>query len=201
MEGKELALIFQKTSTRTRVSFEVGIHQLGGHSIYLDWRTTNFTLGDLEDEIRCISEYVDVVMARVYSHEDVIKMAAAAPIPVINGLSDSFHPCQALADLFTMEECYGNMKEKKIVFVGDGSNNVAASLINICAKLELNLHVLCPKAYGPHGETIEWLKKIKAQKYIKITDDFEEALKGADVLYTDTFVSMGRRIQRTIGNF
>jgi ornithine carbamoyltransferase len=192
LKGKELALLFQKTSTRTRVSFEVGIHQMGGHSIYLDWRTTNFTLGDMEDEIRCISRYVDVIMARVYEHKEVVAMANAASIPLINGLSGQYHPCQALADLFTMEERLGDIKKIKAVFIGDGDNNVSHSFIVICAKLGVNLTVVAPKEFSVCADIRQWLTENSFDEYIKITDNIEEGIKGADVLYTDTFVSMGQ---------
>jgi len=197
LEGKELALLFQKTSTRTRVSFEVGMHQLGGNSIYLDWRTTNFTLGDLSDEIRCISEYVDIVMARVYEHSDVSTMANSSIVPLINGLSDSYHPCQALADLYTVEEMFPNKDDIHIAFVGDGSNNVATSLINICAKLHVKLTIVSPKEYSPDEETLSWLEEEDGDEFVKITDNPQEGVKGADVLYTDTFVSMGQEEEST----
>jgi ornithine carbamoyltransferase len=191
MKGKELALIFQKTSTRTRASFEAGIHQMGGNAMYLDWRTTNFTLGDLEDEVRCLSRFCDIIMARVYDHQDVIKMAKGATVSVINGLSDLCHPCQALADLFTIEEKLGNLKGKKLVFVGDGSNNVAHSLIGICVILGMELTIASPPEYSPCEEISQWVKS-KNASWIHFSHDAKSAVVGADVLYTDTFVSMGQ---------
>ena len=198
LEGKQLALLFQKTSTRTRVSFEVGINQLGGNSLYLDWRTTNFTLGDLSDEIKCMSEYVDMIMARVYEHSDVELMARAASVPVINGLSDTVHPCQALADMYTIEEYLGNLKESdgKVVFIGDGGNNVSLSLITICVKLDVPITVIAPSEFCPNEEFMAWLKENHYDSKVQISNDVYD-VKGAKVIYTDTFVSMGQEDEST----
>lgn len=192
LEGKDLALLFQKTSTRTRVSFEVAMHQLGGHSIYLDWRTTNFTLGDLTDEVRCLSRYASVIMARVYGHTDIETMAKASDVPVINGLSDLFHPCQALADLFTIQEQYPDLEKIKVVFIGDGSNNVANSLLIICAIMGVKITVVCPPEYRPNDDLVLWVGEMGLSNLVEITSDIENGVKDADVLYTDTFVSMGQ---------
>ncbi|NMC06760.1 MAG: ornithine carbamoyltransferase [Candidatus Lokiarchaeota archaeon] len=192
LEGKELAMLFQKTSTRTRVSFEVAMHQLGGQALFLDWRTTNFTLGGLDDEIKSIARYVDVIMARVFKHEDVEAMARVSRVPVINGLSDTAHPCQALADMLTVEEHYLDMKAIKVVFIGDGTDNVCLSLVDICALLGVRLTVVCPPAYSPPAAKMAALEKAKLARSITVTADIDAGVKGADVLYTDTFVSMGQ---------
>ena len=165
LKGKNLALLFQKTSTRTRVSFEVGMNQLGGNSLYLDWQTTNFTLGTLEDEIRCMSGYVDAVMARVYDHSDIVSMIKGSTVPIINGLSDLFHPCQALADIQTIRELFPKNEPIKMVFIGDGANNVSNSTIVICAILGINLTVIASKEFLPVPMIQDW---IKAENYEKI---------------------------------
>lgn len=198
MKGKQLAMLFQKTSTRTRVSFEVAMDKLGGHAIYLDWRTTNFTLGALDDEIECLSRYVHVIMARVYDQADLETMAKAATVPVINGLSDDFHPCQALADILTIEEKLGTLKGIKLGFIGDGSNNVCNSLIIICAKLGISLTVIAPKEYSPKQHMVDWLKNEKLEQFVTITSDIKSGLNGLDILYTDTFVSMGQEEETKI---
>ena len=193
---KDLALIFQKTSTRTRVSFEAAMHQLGGNAIYLDWRTTNFTLGTIGDEIKSLERYVNGIMARVYAHSDIAIMADAASIPVINGLSDLAHPCQALADILTMEEKIPNIEDATIVFIGDGSNNVAYSLIVGCAILGYNIRVVCPEKFAPSTTLIEWVSRIGKKTQFEITSKIKKGVKDADVIYTDTFVSMGQESEK-----
>nr|MDO8114640.1 ornithine carbamoyltransferase [Candidatus Sigynarchaeota archaeon] len=192
LEGKELAMLFQKTSTRTRVSFEVAMHQLGGQAIFLDWRSTNFTLGGIEDEIRSLDRYVSAIMARVFKHADVEAMARAARVPVINGLSDAAHPCQALADLLTIEEKFPDTRKIKLVFTGDGTDNVCVSLIEACALLGVQLTVVAPKEFIPPSSVMEWLAKNNLGRKISVTQDIAAGVKDADVIYTDTFVSMGQ---------
>ena len=195
LRGMQLAMLFQKTSTRTRVSFEVGINQLGGQSLYLDWRTTNFTLGAIKDEIHCMSRYVDLIMARVYEHTELLEMASAATVPLINGLSDLYHPCQAVADIMTVDENLDLKTKPKIVFVGDGGNNVSISLIVICAILGLPITIIAPPEYQPNSDLIKWLKEEKLDKFLKVTDDINAGIVGAEVIYTDTFVSMGQEAE------
>ena len=192
LRNKKMALIFQKTSTRTRLSFEVGMLELGGHPIYIDWRTTNFILGALEDEMRCVGRYVDIIMARVYSHKDLIKMISATETPIINGLSDLYHPCQALADFQTMFENLGRRTDFKLTFVGDGNNNVTHSLMLMSAKLGNECWVACPKEYQPAPEVMEIIQNLEFSDKIHVTSDLEAAMKDADVVYADTFVSMGK---------
>jgi len=189
---KTLAMIFQKTSTRTRVSFESAMTQLGGHAQYLDWRTTNFTLGDLKDEIKCLSRYVDIIMARVYKHRDIVAMAKASSVPVINGLCDLEHPCQILGDLMTLKEKFSNFYKVKVAFVGDG-NNVCNSLIIGCAKLGIQINVATLKKYQPAKFAVEIGKKLKK---LNLTDNPSKAVKGVDVVYTDTWVSMGEENEK-----
>lgn len=188
LANKTLAMLFQKTSTRTRISFESAMTQLGGHAQYLDWRTTNLTLGSLKDEIKCISRYVDVIMARVYKHEDILAMAEASSVPVINGLCDKYHPCQVMADLLTVYEKFGKLKGLKLAYVGDG-NNVCNTLLIGCSKTGMEISVATPKGYEPLKEVVDYAKK---QGKIFLFNDYAQAVKGADVVYTDTWTSMGQ---------
>ena len=188
LKHKTLAMLFAKTSTRTRTSFEAGMTQLGGHAIFLDWRATNLTKGRLEEEIRCIDRYVDIIMARVYKHEEIQAIAQAAEKPVINALCNLFHPCQALADLMTVKEHKGRTAGLKIAYVGDG-NNVCNSLMVCGAKLHAKISIGTPKGYEPLERAVK-----EARKYseVNLYNSAEEAVKDADVVYTDTWVSMGQ---------
>lgn len=188
LKNKVLAMLFQKTSTRTRISFEVAMYQLGGYAIYLDWRQTNLSLGGLKDEIKCISRYCDIIMARVYAQKDLEIIADAADIPVINGLSDTHHPCQILSDLMTIKEKLGSFNNIKIAYVGDG-NNVCNSLILGCAKLGINISVATPKGYEPDKDIISGGKKAGV---LQLINEPKIAVDKADVVYTDTWVSMGQ---------
>lgn len=191
MNNKTLAMIFQKTSTRTRCSFEAGMTRLGGHAIYLDWRTTNFTLGSIGDEVKCLARYCDLIMARVYKQGDVEAMASASDVPVINGLSDRYHPCQVLADLMTIYEKKGKLNGLTLAYVGDG-NNVCNTLLLGCTKVGMNVNVACPKGYEPDNDVVKTAKK---QGSVMITHDPKMAVKNADVVYTDTWVSIGREAE------
>ena len=182
---KTLIMLFQKTSTRTRSSFETAMTQLGGHAQYLDWRTTNLTLGALEDEIKCLARYSDVIMARVYKHDDIQRMADASTVPVINGLSDMYHPCQILADLMTIKEKKGKFNGLKLAYIGDG-NNVCNSLIIGCTYAGMKIDVACPKGYEPFEKSDN----------LTITTRPEDAARNADVIYTDTWVSMGQEDEK-----
>lgn len=188
LTNKTLAMLFWKTSTRTRISFESAMTQLGGHAQYLDWRTTNLALGSLKDEIKCISRYVDVIMARVYGHADIEAIAEASSVPVINGLSDMYHPCQVLADLLTVKEKFNRLKGLKLAYVGDG-NNVCNTLLIGCAKAGVEISVATLKGYEPNKKVVEIAKKISK---VSLFNKPEEAVKNADVVYTDTWVSMGQ---------
>jgi ornithine carbamoyltransferase len=187
LQNKTLAMIFEKPSTRTRVSFETGIFQLGGHALTLSANDLQLSRGEsIEDTAKTLSRYVNVIMARVYDHKSLETLAKNASIPVINGLSDSFHPCQILADLMTIKEHKKNLKKIKIAWIGDG-NNVCNSLILGCAKLKIKLSVAVPDGYEPD---LEVSKIGKDAEILEISDNPELAVKDADVIMTDTFVSI-----------
>jgi len=181
LKNKVLAMIFEKPSTRTRVSFETAMFHLGGHSIFLSKSDTQLGRGEtIADTAKVLSRYVDCIMARLFEHNKMLELAKYSSVPVINGLDDLEHPCQALTDLYTIKQKNKKLKGLKIVFLGDGTNNTFHSLIYLCEKFGMKTIVSCPSNYKP---------KIRA-KY-KIIEDPREAVKDADVIYTDTFVSMG----------
>ena len=189
LAGKTLALIFQKPSLRTRVSFETGMTQLGGHAVYLG--PNDIKLGQretTEDIAIVLSRYVDGIMARVFEHQTVVDLAKYATVPVINGLSDLLHPCQILGDLLTIWEKKRDLSGLTLAFIGDG-NNVAHSLINGCTKVGMNFRIACPQGYEPNEEIVAAAQK--AGGNIEILHDPKEAAHGADVLYTDVWASMG----------
>ena len=187
LKNKTLAMIFQKPSTRTRVSFETGMAQLGGNVLNLSSNELQLSRGEsIEDTARSLSGYVDVIMARVYDHKMLETLASSASVPVINGLSDSFHPCQILADLMTIKEKMKKLKGLKVAWIGDG-NNVCNSLIYGCAKVGINISIATPKGFEPDAKVI---KKCKKNIKIEITKKPEDALKNADVVMTDTFMSI-----------
>jgi ornithine carbamoyltransferase len=198
MEGKNLAMIFHKASTRTRVSFEAGFSQMGGHALYLDSASTQMGRGEpIKDTARVLSRYVDAVMIRTFSQESVEEFAHYCDKPVINGLTDYAHPCQALADIMTAYEKLGELKNKKFVFIGDG-NNVANSLIFTCAKIGMNITVSAPAGYQPDDKIIFSAKEIAKKSGSKVEieiDPFKAALN-ANVLYTDVWASMGQESER-----
>lgn len=187
LQGKTLAMLFQKTSTRTRMSFEAGMTQLGGHAIFLDWRATNFTLGSLSDEMKSMSRFCDAIMFRAYKNEDIVEAAKAATVPLINGLDNLFHPCQALADLMTIKEKAKKFKGTRLAFVGDG-NNVCNSLIIGCAKVGMQISVATPKGLEPYSKAVE---EGKESGTLSLYNDPKKAVEGADFVYTDTWISMG----------
>ncbi len=187
--GHALAMIFQKNSTRTRVSFEIGMAQLGGMSIVLDAASTQLGRGEtIEDTARVLSRMVDAVMIRANNHQDVVEFASASDVPVINGLTDLSHPCQIVADLMTIEEWLGGVAGKTIAWIGDG-NNVCTSFIHAAEKLNFRLQIAAPPAYAPRSQEIAAAQKAGAD--IHVTDDPKRAAQGADVIVTDTWVSMG----------
>ncbi len=192
LKGKTLGMIFTKASTRTRVSFEVGMYQLGGNALFLSGNDMQIGRGEpAEDTARVLSKYLDGIMIRTYAQSEVEKLAAFGTIPVINGLTDYCHPCQVLADLMTIREFKGSFKGKKLCFVGDG-NNMANSLIVGCIKVGMNISIACPKGYEPDAELIKW--GYESGKLL-ITDDVRKAAEGADVLYTDVWASMGQEAE------
>ena len=191
--GKTLAMIFEKSSTRTRVSFEVAMRQLGGYAIFLGAKDLQLGRGEtIPDTARTLARYVDGIMARVYSHEDLLDLADFSQVPVINGLSDLFHPCQILADLLTIKEKKRNFENLKLSYVGDG-NNVCNSLLIGCSKLGIDISIGCPENYEPLEDVIymanENSKEFNSE--IQIVHDPQDAVLDADVIYTDTWVSMG----------
>ncbi|MDD6257076.1 ornithine carbamoyltransferase [Methanobrevibacter boviskoreani] len=192
LKDKKLAMIFQKSSTRTRVSFEVGMYELGGTALFLSTNDIQLGRGEpIKDTAKVLSRYVDGIMIRATNHADVVELAEEADIPVINGLTDVEHPCQAFADILTIKEHKGDLN-RKLTFVGDG-NNVSNSLLLICAYLGMDFAIACPKGYEPDKKITEKGLEIakKTGSTITITPDLELALKDADAVYTDVWVSMG----------
>jgi ornithine carbamoyltransferase len=187
-EGKSAALIFQKTSTRTRVAFEVAMTQLGGHGLFIDWRTTNFTLADISDEIRYLSRNVDCIMARLLYNADLMKMADASRVPVINGCDEKYHPTQALADLITIKEKKGKLKGAKLVYIGV-HNNVCNSLIEGCTKTGVKLTTVTP-IFNEAARDEDLLAEAKKTGLWQSTLDAKKAVKEADFVYTDTWIDM-----------
>jgi len=188
LEGKSAALIFQKTSTRTRVSFEVAMTQLGGHALFIDWRTTNFALADIGDETRYLSRNVDCIMARLVRNVDLQTMAEASRVPVINGCDEKYHPSQAIADLITVKEKAGKLKGAKLVYIGI-HNNVCNSLVEGCTKTGVKITTVTPIFNEPTRDK-ELLEDAKKTGLWKTTLDVKEAVKDADFVYTDTWVDM-----------
>jgi len=197
LNGRTLAMIFQKPSTRTRLSFETGIVQLGGTAIYLSSNDLQLARGEsIEDTARTLSLYVDLIMARVYAHSDIEKLAAYSSVPVINGLSDTFHPCQILADLLTIQEQKNTFNGLKVAWIGDG-NNVCNDLVLGCSKLGMKLSIACPPGFEPNEDVLNVARQEASKtSEISITDDPLKAVQNADVLATDTFVSIGKDEER-----
>ncbi|MDP8262769.1 MAG: ornithine carbamoyltransferase [Candidatus Ancaeobacter aquaticus] len=194
LKDKALALIFKKSSTRTRVSFEVAIYQLGGYSTFL--RTEDVQIGrgeSIADTAKVLSRYIDGIVIRTFDHSEIIELAQNATIPVINGLSDYSHPCQVLCDLMTIKEKRGKLNGLKVAFIGDGSSNMAHSWMFGAVKMGIHLAVATPRQYQPLPEVQRIAKSCKDGKgSFYITSDPNEAAKNADILYTDVFVSMGQ---------
>lgn len=188
LAGKSLALIFQKTSTRTRVSFEVAMTQLGGHGLYIDWRTTNFALADVGDETQYLSRNVDCIMARLLRNVDLQQMAKASRVPVINGCDEKYHPSQAIADLITVKEKKGKLKGAKLVYVGI-HNNTCNSLVEGCTKTGVKIVTVTPTFNEPSRDD-ELLKEAEKTGLWEKTLDVKQAVKDADFVYTDTWVDM-----------
>jgi ornithine carbamoyltransferase len=188
LKGKSAALVFQKTSTRTRVAFEVAMTQLGGHALFIDWRSTNFTLADMGDETQYLSRNVDCIMARLLKNADLGKMADSSKVPVINGCDDMYHPSQALADLITVKEKRGELKGAKLVYVGV-HNNVCNSLIEGCTKTGVELTTVTP-IFNEAARDEELMKKAEKTGLWKKTLDLKKAVKDADFVYTDTWIDM-----------
>ncbi len=189
LKGKTLGMIFTKASTRTRVSFEVGMYQLGGNALFLSGNDLQIGRGEpIEDTARVLSRFLDGIMIRTFKQEDVEGLAKYGSIPVINGLTDYCHPCQVLADLQTIREFKGKLSGLKLAFIGDG-NNMANSLIVGCIKVGMDVSIACPIGYEPDAEIVKWGLE---QGKLVITDSPEVAVEGADVVYTDVWASMGQ---------
>jgi ornithine carbamoyltransferase len=194
LPGRTLGMIFQKPSTRTRVSFEVGIYQLGGTGLYLSAGDLQLGRGEtIKDTAVVLSRYLDAIMIRTFEQSDVEGLAEHASIPVINGLTDSSHPCQALADVMTIRERFGRFEGLKVVYLGDG-NNVCASLMVACAKLGTDFVAATPPGYEPDEEAVRIARAEGGN--VELTDDPQAAVEGADVLYTDVWTSMGQDDER-----
>jgi ornithine carbamoyltransferase len=194
LAGKTLALIFEKPSTRTRVSFEVAMQELGGNVISLNWNELQLGRGErVSDTAKVLSSYVDAVMIRAYQHDTVVEFANSASIPVINGLTDFEHPCQTLADLMTIKEYKKSFAGVTVAWIGDG-NNVCNSLIGGAALTGMHMRVGCPTGYAPAEEVLEEARQMGGE--VLIVDDAEKAALDADVLYTDVWVSMGDEQER-----
>jgi len=194
LAGKTLALIFQKPSNRTRVSFEVGMFQLGGNSLYLSPGEINLGVREsIADVSKTLSRYVDGIVLRTFEHKNCLEMAKSASVAVINGLSDYEHPCQALADLYTVKEKFSNLKGLTLSYVGDG-NNVCHSLLFACAKLGVNIHVGTPKGYEPDKKVLADSKAQadKSNASVKLFNNPFDAVKGSNIIYTDVWASMGQ---------
>src|SRR5919204_2522732 len=183
LPGRTLGMIFQKPSTRTRVSFEVGMHELGGYALHLAAGDLQLGRGEtIKDTATVLSRYLDAIMIRTYAQADVEELAEHADIPVVNGLTDSSHPCQALADVMTIRERFGRVEGLRVAYLGDG-NNVCASLMVACARLGADFVAATPRAYAPEPATVEAARRSGGN--VELTDDPRAAVEGADVLYTD----------------
>ncbi len=189
LKGKTLGMIFTKASTRTRVSFEVGMYQLGGSALFLSGNDLQLGRGEpIEDTARVLSRFLDGIMIRTFKQEDVEKLAKYSSIPVVNGLTDYCHPCQVLADLQTIREFKGKFEGLKLAFIGDG-NNMANSLIVGCIKVGMEIAIACPEGYEPDEEIVKWAE---GEGKLTITTDPMVAVEGADAVYTDVWASMGQ---------
>src|SRR6476660_8252534 len=195
LRNRTIALIFEKSSTRTRVSFEVGAYQLGGHALFLSSRDIQLGRGEpIRDTARVLSRYLDGIMIRTYDHADVEELARYGTIPVINGLTDLLHPCQVLADLLTVRETLGGWEGKTVAWIGDG-NNMANSWINAAGSLGFELRLACPEGYRPNAEI---LKRNQGKATIQVTADPREAVGGAHVVNTDVWASMGQEEEQEV---
>jgi ornithine carbamoyltransferase len=192
LAGRTLAMIFTKSSTRTRVSFEVGAFQLGGHALFLSSRDIQLGRGEpIKDMARVLSRYVDGIMIRTFAHADVEELARYATVPVINGLTDLLHPCQVLTDVFTMREYLGSWEGKVVAWIGDG-NNMANSWLNAAAVLGFELRLACPEGYEPDHDIFAFAK---SRTRVTITEDVESAVRGAHAVNTDVWASMGQEAE------
>ena len=195
-EGKSMAMIFEKPSTRTRMSFDIAAKQLGGSSIILNPDGIHYGKGDetLKDTAKVLTEYVDIVMLRTSSHKNLEEFGKHLDIPIINGLSDKSHPCQIMSDILTYEESNGSINGKTVSWLGDGDNNMSNSLIEAAGKFKFNLRIGCPKKYAPGKKILGWAKKNKVN--LLITQKPDEAVKNSDCVMTDKWVSMNDKVNK-----
>ncbi len=196
LNGKSMIMIFEKPSTRTRISFDLAVKQLGGSSMTLNPDGIHYGKGDesLKDTARVLSEYANILMIRTSSHKNLEEFAKYSNIPVINGLSDLSHPCQVMSDILTIEEKLGDIKGKTISWIGDGNNNMSNSFIEASVKFEFNLKIGCPKKYSPNSKILNWAKKNKSN--IFLTKDPREAVKNSDCIMTDKWISMNDKVNK-----
>jgi ornithine carbamoyltransferase len=196
-EGKSMAMIFEKPSTRTRMSFDIAAKQLGGSSIILNPDGIHYGKGDesLKDTAKVLTEYVDIVMLRTSSHTNLEEFGKYLDIPIINGLSDISHPCQIMSDILTYEESHGSITGKTVSWLGDGNNNMSNSLIEAAGKFNFNLKIGCPKKYAPSKKVLNWAKKNKVK--LVVTTKPDEAVKDSDCIMTDKWVSMNDKVNKT----
>ena len=194
--GKSMVMIFEKPSTRTRISFDIAAKQLGGSSIILNPDVIHYGKGDesIKDTAKVLSEYADIVMIRTSLHKNLAEFAKFSDIPVINGLSEQSHPCQIMSDIFTFEEAKGSIKGKTIAWLGDGNNNMSNTLIEAAAKFEFNLNIGCPDKYKPNKNMMIWAKKNKAN--ITITKKPDAAVRNVDCIMTDKWISMNDKVDK-----
>ena len=195
-EGKSMAMIFEKPSTRTRMSFDIAVKQLGGSSIILNPDGIHYGKGEetLKDTAKVLSEYVDIVMLRTSSHKNLEEFGKYLEIPIINGLSDLSHPCQIMSDIFTYQESNGSIEGKTVSWIGDGNNNMSNSLIEAAGKFNFKLKIGCPKKYSPNKSILKLAKKEKVK--LKVTSEPLEAVTGADCVMTDKWVSMNDKVNK-----
>ncbi|MDA7605983.1 ornithine carbamoyltransferase [Pelagibacteraceae bacterium] len=194
--GKSMVMIFEKPSTRTRISFNIAVKQLGGSSIILNPDEIHYGKGNesIKDTAKVFSEYADIVMIRTSSHKNLEDLAEHSDIPVINGLSELSHPCQVMSDILTFEEIKGSIEGKTIAWLGDGNNNMSNSFIEAAAKFNFKLNIGCPNKYKPNKKILDWIKKIKAN--INVTKNPAEAAKNADCVMTDKWISMNDKVDK-----
>ena len=194
--GKTMVMIFEKPSTRTRMSFDIAAKQLGGSSMILNPDGIHYGKGDetLKDTAKILTEYVDIVMLRTSSHKNLEEFGKYLDIPIINGLSDIGHPCQVMSDILTFEEIKGNIEGKTIAWLGDGNNNMSNSFIVAAAKFNFKLNIGCPDKYKPNKKVLDWIKKVKAN--INIIKNPTEAVKNADCVMTDKWISMNDKVDK-----
>lgn len=195
MAGKTMAMIFEKSSTRTRVSFEVGVEKLGGHALFLSKNDIQLGRGEsIEDTAKVLSRYVDIIMYRAFSHENMRELALHATIPVINGLDDREHPCQVMADLMTVKELKGKLAGLKMVYFGDGNNNMAHSLLLGCALVGMKMKIVAPGAFWPDDYYVNKARELGMK--VELSEMSDDAAENADVVVTDTWVSMGDEAEK-----